>query len=210
MQVKEGNVRLVDEALGGGPVYDIGIYCINAARYLFRDEPEEVFAFSATGESARFKDSDEMTAAVLRFPNNRLATFTCSFGAADTSMYRIVGTEGDLRVEPAYEYAGRVGSSSDNRWKNTESEHSRNGINLRRRLNIFQDCILKNKKPEPGGEEGLIDVQIIEGILESARTGRPVSIEKRNKESRPDQDQEIQKPPIEEPELVNAESASRD
>ena len=178
MQVREGNVRLVDEVLGGGPVYDIGIYCINAARYLFRDEPEEVFAYSATGESARFKDSDEMTAAVLRFPNNRIATFSCSFGASDTSMYRIVGTEGDLRVEPAYEYAGELehhltidGKTRNRKYKKRDQ--------FAPEIEYFSGCILRNKNPEPGGEEGLIDVQIIEGLLESARTGRPVSIEKR-------------------------------
>src|SRR5262245_7627604 len=108
MQVKEGNIRLNDEALGGGPVYDIGIYCINAARYLFDSEPEEVVAYSATIEQKRFNKTNEMTAAILRFPNNQLGTFVCSFGTADTSNYRVIGTNGDLRVEPAYEYAEQL------------------------------------------------------------------------------------------------------
>src|SRR5262249_31315747 len=38
MSVKDGNVRLNPHELGGGTLYDIGIYCINAARYLFEDE----------------------------------------------------------------------------------------------------------------------------------------------------------------------------
>ena len=73
MQVKPGDIRL-DKELGGGPLYDIGIYSINAARYLFQDEPESVLACSASRKDPRFKEVDEMTGAILRFPNERLAT----------------------------------------------------------------------------------------------------------------------------------------
>src|SRR5262249_13673068 len=99
-QVVEGNVRLKGD-LGGGQLYDIGVYCINAARYLFRAEPEEVFAFSASSGDTRFTEVDEMVSAVLKFPDNRLATFACSFGAADRSAYEVVGTKGSLKMDPA-------------------------------------------------------------------------------------------------------------
>lgn len=104
-QVRPGNSRL-QEDLGGGPLYDIGIYCINAARYLFRAEPEEVFAFSATGKDKRFAEVEEMSAAVMRFPDNRLASFTCSFGAADRSSYEVIGTKSVIQMDPAYEMVG--------------------------------------------------------------------------------------------------------
>ena len=64
MQVREGDIRLQKE-LGGGTLYDIGVYCINAARYLFRDNPTFVSAFAVQGEDRRFKEVDEMTAALL-------------------------------------------------------------------------------------------------------------------------------------------------
>jgi glucose-fructose oxidoreductase len=209
MQVKEGNIRLVDESQGGGPVYDIGIYSLNAARMMFRDEPDEVFAFRAKGESPRFKDADEMTTAVLRFPNDRLAAFTCSFGAADTSMYRIIGTEGDLRVEPAFEYAGDLVHHLTQQGK-TRKRTFKKRDQFAPEIEYFSDCILRNKKPEPSGEEGLIDVQIIQAIFESSRTGSAIPIEPIRKQRRPEPDQDIQKPAIDKPELVNAESASRD
>src|SRR6185295_19203259 len=66
LQVRPGNIRTKAE-LGGGTLYDLGIYCINAARYLFQDEPREVIAYSAATHDPRFKHIDEMTAAVLRF-----------------------------------------------------------------------------------------------------------------------------------------------
>ena len=107
MQVEEGNIRVRRET-GGGTLWDIGIYCINAARYLFRDEPEEVFAYAANNGEKRFREVEEMVTSVLRFPKERLASFTCSFGASDTAAYQVVGTKGDVRVDPAYEYAGEL------------------------------------------------------------------------------------------------------
>src|SRR5690606_1585425 len=100
MKVTPDNIRVKSD-LGGGVLYDIGIYCINAARSLFRDEPIEVRAVTA----GSLGDVEESAAALLRCSNERTATFVCSFGAADTSHYRVIGTRGDLVVEPAYEYA---------------------------------------------------------------------------------------------------------
>ena len=68
------------------PLRDIGIYCINAARYLFRDEPTEAVALAATkAGDARFREIDEQVSALLRFPGDRLAQLTCSFGAYNQS-----------------------------------------------------------------------------------------------------------------------------
>src|SRR3954467_9742182 len=109
MQVKEGDIRLGPRELGGGTLYDIGIYCINAVRNLYGAEPMEVVAFSANNGDPRFQQCEEMTSAILRFPGReRLASFTCSFGATDVSNYRVVGTNGDLVMDPAYEYAGEL------------------------------------------------------------------------------------------------------
>jgi len=88
MQIRdEDNIRLQKDK-GGGPLYDIGIYCLNAARYVFRTDPIEVFAFTANSDQKRFAEVEEMASVVMRFPQERLATFSCSFGAADTSGLR--------------------------------------------------------------------------------------------------------------------------
>jgi len=97
-QVEEGNTRL-DANLAGHPLMDIGIYCINAARYLFQDDPIEVTGLAVTNNETRFREVPEMVMAVMRFPKARLATFTCGFGEGKVSEYRLVGTAGDLRVE---------------------------------------------------------------------------------------------------------------
>jgi glucose-fructose oxidoreductase len=89
MDVREGDIRLRQET-GGGTLYDIGIYCINAARYLFREEPIEVLGAVRVATSQRFAEVEEMFSATLRFPDDRLAHFICSFGASDSAEYRVV------------------------------------------------------------------------------------------------------------------------
>jgi len=87
-QVVDDNIRVTqDVAHGGGPLYDMGVYCINAARYLFRAEPTEVFAMTANNGEKRFRKVEEMTSALLRFPEERVATFTCSFGGGRKPLY---------------------------------------------------------------------------------------------------------------------------
>ena len=81
MQVSEDNIRLRPTSEGGGPLYDIGIYCINAARYCFAEDPIKVWATAARSADRRFRKINETVVGAMRFRNDRLATFTCSFGA---------------------------------------------------------------------------------------------------------------------------------
>ena len=74
MQVRPGDIR-TQRKMGGGSLYDIGVYCINAARYLFQDNPIEVSTFAVKGTDRRFREVDEMSGALLRFPHGRLASF---------------------------------------------------------------------------------------------------------------------------------------
>lgn len=205
-QVKSRNSRLRSE-LGGGPLFDIGIYCINAARCLFGEEPYEVFSFAAKGNDERFAGVGEMNAAILRFPNEKLASFTCSFGAADRSEYEVVGTKGSLKMYPAYELVGDLKSEvviEGKRQKLTYKKRDQLGPEL----TYFSKCIIEGTNPEPDGAEGLADVRIINALLESCSKGKPVEIIPAEKKQRPKIEQEIHKPSIEKPDLVRAHSPS--
>jgi len=207
MQVKDDNIRLKRE-LGGGTLYDIGVYCVNAARSLFRAEPSEVHAFSMSGKDRRFREVDEMTGALLRFPDERLASFTCSFGAADVSSYELVGTEGHLRVEPAYEYVGELRHHLTVKGKPRERTFSSRD-QFAPELIYFSNCIINNLDPEPSGAEGLADVRVVRALYRSAESGRPVQLEPYIKRQRPGLEQEMARPPVDKPELIHVESASQ-
>ncbi len=204
MQVKSGGIRVQREA-GGGALYDIGIYCINAARYLFRDEPQEVVAFCINSGDPRFTEVDEGTSALLRFSEGRVAMFTCSFGAAEVASYRIVGSEGDLRVDPTYHYTGKMAHHLTIGGKTKKTVFAARD-HFAPELLYFSKCILAGHEPEPSGMEGLADVRIIEALYRSAAENRPIQIERVCKLARPTASQDIERPPIREPELVHAES----
>jgi glucose-fructose oxidoreductase len=206
LQVRPGNIRTKAE-LGGGTLYDLGIYCINAARYLFQDEPREVIAYSAASGDPRFKNIDEMTAGVLRFSRERLAAFTSSFGAADAASYEVVGTKGKVRLDPAYEYAFPLKLEVTIEGK-TRSQTFPKRDQFAPELLYFSDCILKNQEPEPSGTEGLADVRIIEALYRSAKIGKSVRMRSTAVGKRPSLQQEKRRPPVAKPELIQAKSGS--
>jgi predicted dehydrogenase len=203
-QLKAGNIR-AEKKLGGGAVYDIGIYCINAARYLFRAEPTEVVAYSLNTDPKRFRNVDSITSALMRFPDDRVASFTCSFDSADVATYTVLGTKGKLRLEMAYEYEAEIQMEVAVGEKKQQRTYEKRD-QFAAELIYFSDCIINNRKPEPSGEEGLADVRIIRALLDSARTGRPVKLPKLVKRTRPSREQEISRPPVKQPELVNTEA----
>jgi glucose-fructose oxidoreductase len=205
MQVKEDNIRTRTE-LGGGPLFDLGVYCINAARYLFEDEPIDVVAAAAQGDDPRFEEVEEAMSAILRFPGERLATFTCSFGAADSGFYQLIGTEGDLCLDPAYEYEGELTHMLTIGDRTHEQEFPKRD-QFAPELIYFADCVRRGIDPEPGGPEGMIDVAIVRAIFESARTGRRVPIRGLPIDETPEPEQEIRRRPVRKRPLVHAESA---
>jgi glucose-fructose oxidoreductase len=207
MQIKEGNIRL-QKALGGGTLYDIGIYCINAARYLFGAEPVEVFGYAANNGERRFREVDEMTGALMRFPHDRLASFTSSFGATDTAVYEVVGTRGTLRVKQAYEFSEAMEMEITVNGRMRKRSYSKRD-QFGPELVYFSDCILNNKEPEPSGIEGLLDVHIIQSLLKSARHGISVKLQDLSRRRRPSLRQHIYRPPAPHRRHVHAQAPSR-
>ncbi len=202
-QVKDpDNIRLRQET-GGGPVWDIGIYCINAARSLFRAQPEEVYAYAAEGDDKRFREVEEGVSVVMRFAGGRLATFNCSFGADSVSTYQIVGTKGTVRVENAYEYAAarELVFYQDMKKKKFSFKKS---DQFAPELLYFSDCILKNKQPEPSALEGLADVAVIEAIYSSLATGRVAAVYDPGKRTHPKESMRSFVRPHAKPEMVHS------
>jgi predicted dehydrogenase len=203
-QLEPGNIR-GEAKTGGGALWDLGPYCVNAARHLLAAEPTEVFAAEAGARDRRFRGVPEGWSVVLRFPEERLAAFTCSFGAAPTDACRVVGSKGDLRLEPAFEYEGSLVRhlTIDER---TTVKRYRPSDQFAPELVEFSRCVLERREPEPDGWEGLADVRIIEAALRSAREHVPVRIEPVQRRRRPTASQVRRRPPIEAPDAVHADA----
>ena len=205
MQVAADNIR-TDPKDGGGPLCDLGVYCINAARYLLGSEPSEVRATTASKRGdKRFAQVEEMASALLHFPGERVAQFTCSYGSADVASLELVGTKGMLRIEPAYDYAGEL------KWSLTIGEKTQHKTfpasdQFAPELIHFSDCILRRKNPEPDGNEGLADVRIVEAIFKSAASGRAVKIAPVEPQQPVKPFQAMKRPPVRKPVLVKTKT----
>ena len=206
MQVKDGNIRVVRE-LGGGPEYDIGIYCLNAARYVFAAEPTQIFATATNSGDKRFREVPETVHVLMKFPGNRIANFICSFGAADRSRYEVVGTKGSVVCEPAYEYAEGLAYEVTIGEKKRRKKFAKSD-QFAPELIHFAKCVRSGRRPEPSGKEGLIDIAILEAVHRSIQSGRWESVAvPQIKVHRPSLNQEIRRPAVpREPPMVQAES----
>jgi glucose-fructose oxidoreductase len=208
IRVRRGDIR-TKRAYGGGTLYDIGVYCVNAARNLFRAEPTEVSAISINSGIATLAEIDETTAATLRFGNDQVATFITSFNAADVGAYRIVGTKGALHADPAFEYAEGLEFTVTVDGKSTKKNVGKRD-QFAPELLYFSDCIINDRSPEPSGEEGLQDIRVVQALYESSKRGRPIKIRPFTRHQRPTGRQRITRPGIRKPSLIKVQSASQD
>ena len=167
--------RLNKKLAGGGSMMDIGIYSLNASRYLSGEEPTEVNAMMySTPNDPRFKEVEENINFQLRFPSGLLANCTSSYGYFQQSHYRVVGTKGWVEMDPATWYSGlrlRVqhGNILEER-ELPERDH------FTSEMDHMSDCVMQNKEPLTPGEEGLRDMKIIAAIYEAARSGKTVKL----------------------------------
>ena len=208
MTVRRGDIR-TKRAYGGGTLYDIGVYCINAARNLFRAEPTQVSAVSVNSGMASLAEIDETTAATLRFGDDRVATFITSFNAADVAAYRIVGTKGDLHADPAYEYAEGLAYTLTIDGKTTRKA-SASAISSRRSCCTFPTAFSATGSRSHPAKKGLQDVRIVQALYQSARPGKSGGASAFMKHQRPTGRQRITRPGVKKPALIKVQSASED
>lgn len=171
--------RLKKALAVGGALPDIGIYCINAARFLSGEEPTEVFgSIWSTPGDARFREVEESCQFVLRFPSGFSATCSTSYSAHKSQMFRLNGFEAWADMDPAYAYHGnklRITRVVDGKDLTTEIPAGKtNQFTLM--IDHFASCIQQNRDVHTPGEEGLQDQRIMDAIYESARSGRVVKL----------------------------------
>jgi predicted dehydrogenase len=166
--------RLRKQMAGGGSLMDIGIYALNAARYLSGEEPVSVNAMMhSTPNDPRFAEVEENITFQLRFPSGILANCTSSYGVG-VNRFRVAKPRGSAELEPALSYTGlrmRVlrGNTIEDR-----ALPQRDHFALE--MDHLAECILNDREPLTPGEEGLKDLKVMMAIYEAARSGRAVSL----------------------------------
>jgi predicted dehydrogenase len=165
------DVRL-QPALEGGALMDVGCYAVDAARYVFGAEPEEVAAQQRRDPALGV---DTAFAGLLRFPGDRLALIDGSFDAAFTQRYEVAGAEGLIRAERAFlpreaPAPLRVVTGDQERREEVpgpdqhalEADHFARSVRAGRLL--------------PPAEDGLRQAAVIEALYRSAETGQAIRL----------------------------------
>tara|TARA_R110000868_G_scaffold304437_7_gene565055 strand:- start:31254 stop:32360 length:1107 start_codon:yes stop_codon:yes gene_type:complete len=158
---RQGNWRTIKK-MGGGALFDMGVYCINAARYSTGEEPIAVSATKITTRPNIYSEVDETMMFELEFRNGVTAKCSTSFSKGLNSL-QVNCENGWYNLRPFQSYNGVNGVTSD-------------GVKLNKPINNQQAqqmdndalAIKENKPPLVPGEEGLLDVRVCEAIFESA------------------------------------------
>jgi predicted dehydrogenase len=161
-----------------GPVLDMGPYPVNAARYIFGDEPTEVVSAAGTRHPASGFDQDfaDTVAVTLRFPEERLAQFNLSYFGNPTNSFIAIGEKGSVMLDPAYMF-GKSLEQTVSIGENKSKKSFKNTDHFGGEMKYFSNCILNDLAPEPDGEEGFADVRVLEAINKALETGLPVKLE---------------------------------
>jgi predicted dehydrogenase len=169
--IPNGLWRTQRKLSGGGSMMDIGIYSLNAARYLAGEEPVEVYAtIHNLPNDPRFKEVEDTVHFTLRFPSGVVANCSSGYSWAGMNRYHVIGERGTLEAEPATSYGGQRLTM---RRRPVEVPP---GNQFAAQMDHLSACILDGGQVLTPGEDGLQDIRIIEAIYESARIGRPVKL----------------------------------
>ena len=160
--------RLNRALSGGGPLMDVGIYALQATRYLTGEEPVAISAMATNTDPVKFKDVEESIDWQAQFPGGVLARCGTSY-ATGRDQFRVLAEMGWFELDPCYGYGGIHGRRSDGQ------EIRLPGIDhFAAEMDDFAQCILNNRPTRVPGEEGWRDLSLMMAIYESARTGKTV------------------------------------
>ena len=166
---------LNSDIAGGGPLTDLGIYCVNTTRWLLGVDPVSVTAQAWAHDKVRFSEVEEGISFRLQFPNGTVVQGSSSYGAVISSFVFVQGTKGWVSLTPAFPFdeerrlTGKIGKRwIERRFKITDE--------FLPEVDAFTSAIQNKRSIEPNGVQGHRDMIILNAIYESARKQQAVSI----------------------------------
>jgi predicted dehydrogenase len=160
---------------GGGPLMDLGVYCVNTTRWLVGEDPIEATAQSWKHDTRRFAEIEEGISFRLRFPSGLMVQGSSTYTAAISSFVFIQGSKGWVSLSPAFTFedermvVGKVdGRQIDRRFRVLDE--------FALEIDAFSAAIRNNKPVEPDGQQGHRDMIILQAIYNSAQTAKPTAI----------------------------------
>jgi predicted dehydrogenase len=165
--------RLNPKLAGGGAMMDIGIYSVNASRYMIGEDPIWVTAEETKTDPVRFKEGvDETIQFQLGFPGGAVSSCLSTYAMNWLDRFFLTGLEGFAELNPASGYGPIQGST------NKGPINAPVVVHQTVQMEEMAAIIFDGKKPvvPVDGEEGLKDMKIVAAIYEAAKTGQKVML----------------------------------
>lgn len=165
--------RLNGKLAGGGALMDVGVYAMQACRYLIGEEPSEISALETKTDKVKFAQVDETIQWLMKFPSGRTANCTTSYNFSGLNYFSATAEKGRFGMDPAYSYAGLKGWTKDaaHPLDFADTDH------FLTEMDAFSEAILTDKPFEQSGVEGLRDLLVIDAIYRSIATGKSERVE---------------------------------
>ncbi len=163
------------ELCGGGPLTDLGVYCINTTRWLIDEDPVAATAVSWARDARRYTQVEEGVAFRLDFKSGLVLQGTTAYSAAFSSFLHVHGEKGWAELAPAFafEEERRISGKVGGKWfARTFAPMDEFALEL----DAFAACIQEGREPEPSGEQGLRDIIIVDAIYRAVKHGKSVTI----------------------------------
>jgi predicted dehydrogenase len=160
---------------GGGPLTDLGVYCVNTCRWLIGEDPIAAESVVWTRDRKRFKEVEEGVAFRLDFPSGVILQGTAAYSSVFSSFVHVHGEKGWAELGPAFafEEERRLIGKIAGKWFERVFEPI---DEFALEMDDFAACIREGRQPEPDGAQGLRDIVIIDAIYRAARKHAPVKI----------------------------------
>ena len=167
--IARGEWRLSKALAGGGPLYDVGIYSLNACRYLTGEEPDHISAYSSViDHDGRFNEVEENVSWTMHFPSGVVASCSTTYGANMEGYFRVYGSKGWIQVDNAFAYEGLHLRALASGKQVDEPNPSHDPSHFKAEADHFSHCVQNNLEPQSPGEEGLRDMRYIAEIYKAA------------------------------------------
>jgi predicted dehydrogenase len=162
---------------GGGCLMDVGIYALQATRFITGGEPVLVSAMETKTDPGKFKEVDESIIWQEKFPGGVIAYCSASYNARLFGRYTAIADKGWFELNPGFYYDGNRGRRSDGKeTRFPEVDPLGEYYQFAAGMDDFAQCIMNHQPTRVPGEEGLRDVKIMMAIYESVRTGKTVNL----------------------------------
>jgi predicted dehydrogenase len=169
------NIRLSKET-AGGPLGDVGVYCLQATIMATGEIPTEFSAMQhQPADNPDFAEVPATVTWISKFPSGAIAQCTASFNSGRSNQWRVVGDKGYVNLEPAFAYQGQqltlVEGQSETKFQMSPVDH------FATEMDAFSQSLMENKPNRVPGEMGLRDMILVEAIQKAIDTGERVKVE---------------------------------